>query len=696
MNKRHLLLLAFGMLTGGLLLISACSKKGSITAAREHMTKKEYGFAGENYRKVYSSTKKKDEKIESANTAAFCYWKMNDMKNAESWYKKAIQVDPKNTDNIYMHAKTLKNIGKYDEAILEFKKYINQGGEKRAESERMIEGCQNALKWKNDKTRYLVENVKGLNTRWQDFAPQWFKKDQLYFTSDREKGVSGAPYGWTTNGYTDLYTVTYKVDKKNPNNITYQLPALVDKEKLNGKLNDGVVCFDNKFTTIYITKCNYDNNMKGNFCRLYTSQLTGSEWSEPEPLPFSSDSFNCGQPSLSKDGSTLFFSSDMPGSVGGKDIWMVTKSGRGKTWGDPVNLGPVINTEDDEMFPTIHEDGTLYFASNGHVGLGGTDIFMAKGSAQEWGNPVNMKSPINSHGDDFAIIFGKDKESGYFSSNRDGGKGQDDIYRFSMTPLVFTLSGVVRNAKTKEFMPNAVVTITSSSDTGKIVLKTDGAGSYKITLKARTDYELFASRAMFYDSKMEEKTTKGLEISTDLVQDFELNSLGLETFTLRGILYDLNKADIRPDAAKVLDSLIVVLNKYPSLKIELGSHTDCRADSLYNINLSQRRADSAVGYLVRNGIDTARLVSRGYGENVKDSAAMHCNCEGPNEREEGLRCTEAEHQFNRRTTVKVLDIYWEKPKPAPVTPPANQKPQGRPTGQPAPRQQPGVRTTQPR
>jgi peptidoglycan-associated lipoprotein len=697
MNKRHLLVISLGFLFGSLLLLSACSKKGSIAAAREHMVKKEYGFAGENYRKVYSSTKKKDEKIESANTAAFCYWKMNDMKNAESWYRKAIKVDPKNEENQYMLAKTLKNNGKYEDAILEFKNYLKMSNEKATETQRLIDGCQNALKWKNDKTRYFVDNVKGLNTRWQDFAPQFFKKDQLYFTSDREKGVSSTTYGWTTNSFTDLYTVTFKVDKKNPNNITYQLPTLVDKDKLNGKLNDGVVCFDSRFSTIYITKCNYDNNLKGNHCRLYTSQLTGSEWSEPEALPFSTDSFNCGQPSLTKDGSTLYFSSDMPGSIGGKDIWMVTKSGRGKTWGDPINLGPVINTEDDDMFPTITDDGTLYFASNGHVGLGGTDIYMSKGSGTDWSDPVNMKSPINSHGDDFGIIFGKDKENGYFSSNREGSKGQDDIYRFYMTPLVFTLSGVVRNAITKEAMPNAVVSITSSSDTGKIVLKTDGAGSYKIVLKQKTDYELFASRAMFYDSKMEEKTTRGLEQSTDLVQDFELNSLGLETFTLRGILYDLDKADIRPDAAKVLDSLIIVLNKYPSLKIELGSHTDCRADSLYNIGLSQRRADSAVAYLVKNGIDTMRLVSRGYGENTKDSAAMHCNCEGPNEREEGLKCSEAEHQLNRRTTVKVLDIYWEKPRPVQITPPANQRPQGRPTGRPAPapRPTPGVRT-QPR
>jgi len=248
----------------------------------------------------------------------------------------------------------------------------------------------------------------------------------------------------------------------------------------------------------------------------------------------------------------------------------------------------------------------------------------------------------------------------------------------------------VATSETKAVMPNAVITITSSNDTGKVVLKTDQVGSYKITLKSKTDYELFASRQMFYDSRMEEKTTKGLQVSTDLIQDFELNSLGLETFTLRGILYDLNQATIRPDAAKVLDSLILVLNKYPSLKIELGSHTDCRADSMYNINLSQWRADSAVAYLVRNGIDTARLVSRGYGENMLE--VTECACEGPDERAQGLRCTEAQHQLNRRTTVKVLDIYWEKPKPvAPAAPAANPRggtprPQGRPTGtQPQPR-----------
>ncbi len=685
MNKKYfslkLILTVFTVV-----LLFSCSKKGKIADARLAYLKKEYAFSGEIYRRVYSSSKLKDEKVEASYKAAECYRLMNDMKNAESWYRKAIKVDPKNTDAQLNLAKSLKNTQKFEEAIVEFNNYLKIESGQRIVVARLTKGCENALKWKNEKTRYNVENVKALNTRWEDFAPQFFKKDQIFITSDREKGVSNNVYGWTGNSYTDLYRVNYKVDKRNPNNISYQMPVLVDKDKLNGKLNDGVVCFDSKFSTIYITKCNYDNNLKGKSCRLFSSNLSGSDWSDPVPLSFSSDSFNCGQPSLTKDGQTLYFSSDMPGSIGGKDIWMVTYSKKGRSWSDPVNLGPGINTEDDEMYPFIHEDGTLYFASAGHVGLGGLDIFMSTGSGTDWSDPINMRSPINSHGDDFAIILSKDKESGYFSSNRDGGRGQDDIYRFSMNPLIFNLSGVVRNEKTKAVLRNAVVTITNSNDTGKITFKTDEVGSYKLRLKSKTDYDLFAAKPMFYDSKLMSQTTKGLLVSTDLVQDFELRPIILETIIVRGILYDLDKADIRPDAALILDSLVYNLNKYPMVRIELGSHTDCRADSLYNMGLSQRRADSAVAYLISHGVDSARIVAKGYGEN--DLEVKECSCEGPNEKEQGLRCTEEQHQLNRRTTVKILDIEYEKPEPVKVVPPVvrpGTKPVTRP-GQSAPTQ----------
>jgi peptidoglycan-associated lipoprotein len=653
-------------------VIYACGggkPKGSMQAARESVEKKEYAVARENYKAVYSKTKNKDEKNEACFQTAECYFMANDMKNAESWYLKTVKSDPKNTEAQYKLALTMKSNQKYNEAIVEYNKYkkLAPGNDARIDAE--IRGIELALKWKNEKTRYNVENVKGLNSKWSDFAAMYYKKDQLYFTSDREKGASGKTYGWTSNFFTDVYRVVYKIDKKNPNNIRYETPVLLDKDLINTPYNDGTAAFDSRGSMMYYTQCNGKDN-KGKFCRIWSAQLSGQEWTDPKPLEFSLDSFNAGHPSLTKDNQIMYFSSDMPGSIGGKDIWYVTYSKRGKTWGDPVNLGPTINTEKDEVYPFVHEDGTLYFSSNGHTTLGGMDIYYTTGQATEWSEPINMKSPINSAGDDFAIILSKDKESGYFSSNRDGGRGQDDIYRFYMNPLVFTLSGVARDVKTKAVLANTFITLTTSTDTGKIVVKTDQAGSYKVTLKPKTDVELFGSHEDYYDSKIAFQTTKGLEVSTDLVQDLDLAPFCYDcVIKVEGIYYDLDKADIRPDAAKILDSLVITLNKYPKVTIELGSHTDCRADSIYNNGLSQRRADSAVAYIVRQGIDSARLIAKGYGES---KLVNDCACEGNYEKR---KCTEEEHALNRRTTVRLTGNDYkpkpkEEPKPEkPATPP---------------------------
>ncbi len=631
--------------------ISSCGpSKGSMAAARIAYNRKEYAKAGEYYKAVYSKTKNKDEKNEAAYKTAECYMFANDVKNAESWYKKTVKADPKNDTAQWRLAQCLKSNQKFTEAIVEFRAYQKlQPEDKRTEIE--IKGCEYALKWKNEKTRYVIENVKALNSKYCDFAPMMYKKDRIFFTSDRDKGVNAAVYEWTGNYYSDIYMAKYKVDKKNPNNIKYEVPVLVDKERINGKLNDGTITFDSRFSTAYITKCNYFNNGKGKTCQIYLSTATGSEWSVPEPLPFSNnDSFTCGHPALSPDNQILYFVSDMPGGYGGKDIWFATYSKRGRTWGDPVNAGPVINTEGDELYPYVHEDGSLYFSSNGHVGLGGVDIFVAKGSGNEWSEPINMKSPINSGGDDFSLILSKDKESGYFSSNREGGKGQDDIYRFYMTPLVFTLSGVARDMKTKEVLENTILTITNSSDSVKLTVKTDNKGFYKINLKPRTDYELFGAHEDYYDSKIYGQTTRGLAVSADLVQDLDLDPFDYSAvFTLQGIYYDLDKANIRPDAALILDTVVYLMNKYPKIRLELGSHTDCRGDSLYNKDLAQRRADSAVAYISTKGVDSLRLVATGFGESM---LVNDCGCEGSYIQK---KCTEEEHQMNRRTTIRLLD-----------------------------------------
>ncbi len=631
------------------LYISSCKPgKGSMAAAKEAYAKKEYFTAGENYKAVYSKTKVKSEKNEACFKAAECYRLSNDMKNAENWYRKAVKSDPQNTEAQLRLAQALKNNQKFSEAIVEFNVYKKLTGDgEKVQNE--LTGCENALKWKNEKTRYVVENVKPLNTKWSDFSAMWYRKDQIFFSSDREKGSSTKMYGWTGNNFLDIYRVTYKADKKSPNVIKYGIPELVDKTMINTPYNDATPAFDAKFTTMYYTQCN-GRTGKGKNCRIYAAAGQGTEWQEPQPLNFSTDSFTCGHPSLTKDAQIMYFASDMPGGYGGKDIWYTVYTKRSKTWGDPINLGPTINTEGDEMFPYIHEDGTLFFSSNNHVGLGGVDIFYTKGSGTDWSTPINMKSPINSGGDDFAVIVAPNKESGYFSSNRDGGRGQDDIYRFHMTPLVFTLSGVARDSKTNELLTNTILTVTNSSDTVKLTLRTDNNGFYKITLKAKTDYELFGAHEDYYDSKIAFQTTRPYEVSTDLKQDLLLEPFDYTTiFTLEGIYYDLDKANIRSDAAIILDTIVYLMNKYPKIRLELGSHTDCRADSIYNEDLSQRRADSAVAYIGSKGIDTVRLVAKGYGES---KLVNDCACEGTKVKR---NCTEEEHQMNRRTTFKLLD-----------------------------------------
>lgn len=648
--KKLFLFTIFSISIFAVFLQSCGTKKGTMAAAREAFTKKEFFVAGDNYKAVYSKTKNQEEKKEACFKTAECYRLSNDIKNAENWYRKAVKIDPKNLEAELHLAQSLKGNSKFTEAIVEFNAYKKANPANAVEADKQIKGCENALKWKNEKTRYLIENLKGINSKWSDFAPAWYKKDQVIFTSDRDNGASKKIYGWTGNQFTDLYAVNYKIpEKRNPNLIKWGIPVLFDKDKINSPYNDGTACFDSKFSNIYYTLCSGKDG-KGKSCRIYSATATGSEWGDPTPLAFSSDSFNCGHPSLSKDGQVLYFSSDMPGGYGGKDIYYVTYTKRSKSWGDPINLGPVINSAGDEMFPFIHEDGTLYFSSNGHMGLGGVDIFYAKGSGTDWSDPINMKSPVNSGGDDFSIILSKDKESGYFASNREGGKGQDDIYRFYMTPLVFTLSGVARDKFTKETLPNTVLSITNSFDSIKLTIKTDKAGSYKITLKAKTDYELFGAHEDYYDSKLEFQTTKGLEVSTDLVQDFILEPFNFETiFTLEGIYYDLDKADLRTRSKEVLDTIVQLMNRYPKIRLELGSHTDCRSDSIYNMGLSQRRADSAVNFIVSKGIDPERLIAKGYGET---KLVNDCACEGSWVKR---KCTEEEHQMNRRTTFKLLD-----------------------------------------
>ncbi len=637
----------------------------------------QYKYAADLYSQIAPKIKDKDTAQRVRMDAAFCYRMANEYDKAIKAYDKVLKKDPKNTEALYQ-AGTLKmktadgNADALREARAYFKRYL----EEVPNDERVLNkvaAIDSVESWREGatKNRFKVSNVKALNTKANDYCPMIASKkdDKIFFTSDREGGVTKKKVdGYLGFGFHDMWFAGAKKVKKtskNPNPpVVFEKPVLA-LGTINTKFNDGTCCFDRKFTTIYYTQCNGTDG-KSKTCKLFQAKLTGDQWGEEQMLEFCiNDSFNYGHPTLSDDGKKLYFASDRADGYGGYDIWVCSYNQRAKGWSEPINLGEAINTDQNEMYPywNSHE-ATLYFSSTGHMGMGGLDLFRSEGSGTDWTEPENLRAPLNSGGDDFGITYDiNNRDHGYFTSNRDGGKGSDDIYEFRVEPLVIELEGYVYECVLPKTNPdkynlskplaNSTITISNNIDSTKMIVKTDAKGYYRVTLKEKTNYEILCQNLELYyfDAEIKQKTTKGIKISTVLRQDFCLYSQIIEEVV--PIYYDLDKANIRPDAAKVLDEKIVVLlKKYPKLRLELGSHTDCRSSYAYNEDLSQRRADSAVAYLVRAGIDARRLVAKGYGES---QLVNDCQCEGAVK----VPCTEDQHQQNRRTTIKTLDVNFD-------------------------------------
>jgi len=518
-----------------------------------------------------------------------------------------------------------------------------------------VQSSTQAQKWKDRPTRFKAENVAAINTKYADFGATYSNKDKrhIIYTSSRAESMGKNDDGGTGEKFQDLFEA--QVDKKGKWSVPRPL-----LEPVNSTDNDGAATLNVKGETMYFTRCVFGKNETG-VCEIYSTKKSGSTWDEPKLVPLGPDSIVVGQPSLSADEQTLYFVSNMPGGSGGYDIWRTTWNKSTSKWGTPENLGPKINTDQDEMFPFIANDGTLYFSSKGHIGMGGLDIFRSKQSGSSWDEPVNLKYPANTSADDFAYISDDTGETGYLSSNREGGKGNDDIYKWTLPPLVFTVSGKVYDADSKANIEGARIEIFASDGTN-IPYNTDKTGSYKFDLKPETDYKLVAS-VPSYLSKQYELSTKGLEQSKDFIGDFDfaLKST-LKAIELPNILYDLGKWDLRPESKKALDGLIQIMNDNPTIVIELGSHTDSRPIPMSNDTLSQHRAESVVNYLIEKGIDPDRLKARGYGQHqprtlYKDIGSFKTgdvltdafinNLKKPALKEEA-------HQLNRRTEFKVL------------------------------------------
>ncbi|MDO9256555.1 MAG: OmpA family protein [Bacteroidales bacterium] len=587
----------------------------------------QYNVALTKYKKALSKAKAKPDKEKISFQMAECYRIINNTKKAESAYKRLAKTKYAQTNPlVFLHlAEAMKSNEKYTEAKTYFEKYTelvpaDPRGPTGSQS------CKLAQDWIDTPTKLKIKLEKALNSKESDFSTTY--SDKLYntiiFTSTRDASTGKDMDNWTGQNFSDLFVS--KLDPKGQWSTPVQLET---GNIINTEANEGNPAVNSKFNQMYFTRCSNDKGtLQG--CKIMVSRRAGRNWGEPVALDLGGDSTTVfGNPSISPDELTLVFTSNLPHGEGGKDIWVSTRKTSGENFGRPLNAGPVINTPDDEMFPFMRNDTSLYFSSNGLPGLGGLDIFRCTFSNGVWTKPVNLQVPVNSPGDDFAIVFNPEDDKGFFSSNRKGGRGSDDIYSFVNPPVIFTLAGVVKDDKTLQFIQGAVVKLTGSNGTS-IEARTDAKGFYnfnKAQIKPNTTYELICLKANYLNKKAKE-TTVGLESSKDFTIDFKLEPIPDKPVVLPDILYDLAKWDLKPQYQDSLQGLIKTLDENETIIIELASHTDSRGTDESNDVLSQKRAESVVNYLIERGIDPDRLVAKGYGERVPRRLAKDVTKDG--------------------------------------------------------------------
>lgn len=620
---------------------------------------------------------------------AECYRIMGDLKKAEQQY---LRLEKKNyqKDNpiILFHLGSIYNLrGEYDQAL----KYYNSFKKRAPEDSRAdarIEGCNNAKMWTENPTRYEVENLKKFNTREDEWAPRWGndeKRNSIIFTSNREGSKGKGTDQWTGVNFSDIY-VTNKPKSKNTDWPGEWSPVttLDEGETLNTGVNEGEASSNRKGTVYYFTKCPQDKK-KVQGCYIYKSMKKGKAWGEAELVYMGDSAYNYVHPFISGDELTIYFASNRPGGHGGYDIWMATRTKKSAKFSNITNLGPNVNTAGQEVFPSLRNDQELYFSSDGWPGMGGLDLFVSHNKGGAWQKAENLMVPINSCGDDLGIIFDENEAidpkskspylaKGYFSSNRTGGRGGDDIYYFLLRPLVYTISGYVRDKNNGQYMDGVEVEIEGSDGTS-YKTTTDVKGYYhfdKTKILGSTTYNLKVKKTGYWENgNTAQQTTVGLTENTDLKQDFSLEPIPKEPILLPEILYDLAKWDLKPQYKDSLMYLYNIMVKNPTIVIELRSHTDSRDTEEKNDILSQNRAQSCVDFLVNEmGIAADRIVAKGYGERVprklekdmystyngkkyffaKGTVLTEAYCESfPTKNEK-----EAAHQLNRRTEFIIL------------------------------------------
>ncbi|MDR2119900.1 MAG: OmpA family protein [Tannerella sp.] len=587
-------------------LLFGC-KSAKLSDAENKQRMGEYYAAAEIYRKLYRKTKPSDKELRSyiAFRMGDCNRLTGNIPRAVSAYLNALRYEyPDSTLHLRL-GQTYHRNGQYADAIEHYREYLMHVPNSAIALNGII-GCETAAQWKAQPTRYVVAGMEVLNSRRSEFCPMLYgeKYDQLFFNSTR-----GTVHKDSVNAITGMKNNALYSSKKDEQG-NWQKPEEVT-DAVASSFDEGTPSFSADRNTMYYTYCP-DDAVDPRTAEIYISTRSGATWSKGQRAPIVKDSVTLlAHPAASPDGKYLYFVTDAVGGFGGKDLFRTRLIGI-NDFGGMENLGADINTEGDEMFPYVKDSVTLYFASNGHPGLGGLDIFKATlDSAGKW-HVANMGVPINSNADDFGITFAGNREEGFFSSNRNDARGWDHIYSFTRPAVTIFIEGYVSDAEDNPVGNAAVHIVGKDGLNVKAPVKPDG--SYRVELKRDISYVMMAAAPGFLNQNFELKTDAEEKNETYYV-DFYLSPID-KPVVVENIFYAFDSAELRPESKEALDKLLKILNDNPHATIELGAHTDRKGADNYNERLALRRAQSVVDYLTAAGIDPARLTAKGYGKTV--------------------------------------------------------------------------------
>lgn len=622
------------------------SQKVKVAKADKNYDKFAYIDAIKTYERVFEKGYKTPDMLQKLGNA---YYFNADLEKAAKWYGELFaltqEVEPEYYYRYAQSLKAMKDYKKADEMLVKFNQ--KSGNDLRAKLATAQKDYLAVIR--KNSGRYTIENA-GINSDKSDYGSAYLGNKVVFASARDTGGFAGRKHTWTNESFTNLYQAEMGAE----GGLT---KAERFGNKLNSKFHESTPVFTKDGKTVYFTRNNFLNGKKGKdaekatLLKVYRATLNGDQWENITELPFNSDNYNVAHPALSKDEKTLYFASNMPGTLGQSDIFKVAIKGDG-SYGTPENLGNIINTEGRETFPFVSSDNEMYFASDGHPGLGGMDIFVSKLDNQTYKEAINVGEPLNSSKDDFSFIINNTTRLGYVSSNRDGGQGSDDIYRFKENKKLECeqfLSGVVTDKQTGLPIANAKVTLSDSNFNRLRDVITDAEGKFDFgKVDCNSKYYLKTERPEYttvetptITAKETGKTFVPVELEK-AVQQVKPGDDIAKKFKINIIYFDLDKSNIREDAAIDLAKILDVMEQNPTMEVDIRSHTDCRQTAKYNESLSDRRAKSTMAWLIKNGINKSRLTAKGYGES---QLVNNCPCEPTNK----SSCSEAEHQANRRS-----------------------------------------------